>query len=38
MNNAIFFNELKKKLICKEYQIALPPFILLMNNWSYINE
>ena len=36
MNNPIF-NELKKKVIVNN-QISLPPFLLLMNNWSYFNE
>ena len=36
MNNPLFFNELKKKLM--NNQISLPPFLLLMNNWSYFNE
>ena len=38
MNNPIF-NELKKKLMNNQNnQISLPLFILLMNNWSYLNE
>ena len=38
MNNPILFNVLKKKLIIMNNQISLPPFLLLMNNWSYFNE
>ena len=37
MNNPIFFNELKKKLIVNN-QISLQPFLLLMISWSYFNE
>ena len=35
MNNPIF-NELKNKIV--NNQVSLPPFLLLMNNWSYFNE
>ena len=38
MNNPIFLNELKKKLMNSENQISLPCVLLLMNNWSYFNE
>ena len=33
MSNPIFFNEEKIN-----NKISLPPFLLLMNNWSYSNE
>ena len=36
MNNPnFFFNELKKELM---NQISLPPFLILINNWSYFIE